>query len=97
MLISLTTLFTNLSSIFHSRAALQLENLALRHQIGVLQRSVRNRPPIMGLAVPHLERLALGAGHRPARNGRGLASQGLSSFLDLEGTTRPTGTTCHFP
>jgi hypothetical protein len=34
----------------------------------------------MGLAVPHLERLALGAGHRPARNGRGLASQGLSSF-----------------
>jgi len=29
-------------------------------------------PPIMGLAVPHLERLALGAGHRPARNGRGL-------------------------
>ena len=96
MLISLTTLFTNLSSIFHSRAALQLENLALRRQIGVLQRSVRNRP-IMGLAVPHLERLALGAGHRPARNGRGLASQGLSSFLDLEGTKRPTGTTCHFP
>ena len=40
----------------------------------------------MGLAVPHLERLALGAGHHPARNGRGLASQGLSSFLDLEGT-----------
>ena len=37
----------------------------------------------MGLAVPHLERLVLGAGHRPARNGRGLASQGLSSFLDL--------------
>ena len=40
----------------------------------------------MGLAVPHLERLALSVGHRPARNGRGLASQGLSSFLDLEGT-----------
>ena len=40
-------------------------------------------PPIMGLAVPHLERLALSVGHRPARNGRGLASQGLSSFLDL--------------
>ena len=51
----------------------------------------------MGLAVPHLERLALGVGHRPARNGRGLASQGLSSFLDLEGTARPTGKTCHFP
>jgi hypothetical protein len=30
MLISLTTLLPNLSSIFHSRAAPQLENLALR-------------------------------------------------------------------
>ena len=46
MLISLTTLLTNLSSISHSRAALQLENLALRHQIGVLQRSIRNRPKL---------------------------------------------------
>jgi hypothetical protein len=53
--------------------------------------------PIMGLAVPHLERLAPGAGHRPPRNGRGLASQGLSSFLNLEGAARPAGTTCHFP
>ena len=44
MLISLTALLTNLSSIFYSRAALQLENLALRHQIGVLQRSARKRP-----------------------------------------------------
>jgi putative transposase len=43
MLIPLTTLFTTLSSIFRSRAALQLENLALRHQIGVLQRSARKR------------------------------------------------------
>src|SRR5438309_10384299 len=30
-----------LSSVFKTRAALQLENLALRHQLGVLQRSVR--------------------------------------------------------
>src|SRR5207244_11238793 len=44
MLISLTTLFVTLSSIFRSRAALQLENLALRHQIGALQRSARKRP-----------------------------------------------------
>jgi len=44
MLISLTTLFVTLSSIFRSRAALQLENLALRHQVGVLQRSARKRP-----------------------------------------------------
>jgi hypothetical protein len=46
MLISLTILFTTLSSIYRSRAALQLENLALRHQIGVLQRSVRKRPKL---------------------------------------------------
>src|SRR5208283_3317895 len=44
MLISLTTLLTTLCSIFRSRAALELENLALRHQIGVLQRSARKRP-----------------------------------------------------
>jgi putative transposase len=49
MPIPLTTLFANLSSIFHSRAALQLENLALRHQIGVLQRSSRKRPKLTPL------------------------------------------------
>jgi putative transposase len=46
MLISLTIFFTALSSIFRSRAVLQLENLALRHQIGVLQRSARKRPKL---------------------------------------------------
>jgi len=46
MLISLTTFFTTLSSIFRSRAILQLENLALRHQIGVLQRSASKRPKL---------------------------------------------------
>src|ERR1700732_1881287 len=46
MLISLTTLLAALSSIFRSRAALGLENLALRHQIGVLQRSARKRPKL---------------------------------------------------
>ena len=46
MLISLTTLLAILSSIFRSRTALEVENLALRHQIGVLQRSVRKRPKL---------------------------------------------------
>jgi hypothetical protein len=46
MLISLTTLLAMLSSIFRSRAALEVENLALRHQIGVLQRSTRKRPKL---------------------------------------------------
>ena len=49
MLIFLTTVFGTLSSMFRSRAALELENLALRHQIGVLRRSVRKRPKLMPL------------------------------------------------
>jgi putative transposase len=40
------TLLATLSSIFRSRAALGLENLALRHQIGVLQRSAAKRPKL---------------------------------------------------
>jgi putative transposase len=46
MLIPLTALFATLSSVFRSRSALQLENLALRHQIGVLQRAARKRPKL---------------------------------------------------
>src|SRR5215471_15847679 len=46
MLPSLTTLFGTLSSMFRSRAALKLENLALRHQIGILQRCARKRPKL---------------------------------------------------
>jgi hypothetical protein len=44
MLIFFTTLLATLSSILRSRAALELENLALRHQLDVLQRSARKRP-----------------------------------------------------
>jgi hypothetical protein len=46
MLIFLTTLLAALRAIFRSRAALELENLALRHQIGVLQRSTTKRPKL---------------------------------------------------
>jgi len=41
----LTALIAFLSASFRTRAALQLEILALRHQIGVLQRSVK-RPEL---------------------------------------------------
>jgi putative transposase len=34
------------SALVKSRAALQLENIALRHQIGVLQRSAKKRLPL---------------------------------------------------
>jgi hypothetical protein len=43
MLIFLTTLLASVRSIFQSRAALDLENLAPRHQIAVLQRSAAKR------------------------------------------------------
>ena len=46
MLIFLTTLLGTLSSMFRSRAVLELENVALRHQIGVLQRSAKKRPKL---------------------------------------------------
>ncbi len=46
MLIFLTTLLASWASIFRSRASLALENLALRHQIGVLHRSAGKRPKL---------------------------------------------------
>jgi len=42
----LPVLTAALSSLLKSRASLQLENLALRHQIGVLQRSAKKRPKL---------------------------------------------------
>ena len=70
MLIFLTTLLATLSSVLRPRAALQLENIALRHQIGVLQRSAAKRPkltnlwrpPVLDLPVPALARMAFSAG-----------------------------------
>src|ERR1035438_9651749 len=46
MLMSLAALLVALHSIIRSRLDLQLENLALRHQIGVLHRSARKRPKL---------------------------------------------------
>ena len=39
-------IFLKTPSIFRSRAALQLENLALRHQIAILQGFARKRPKL---------------------------------------------------
>jgi hypothetical protein len=44
MLILLFALLSTLGSLFRPRAAQALENLALRHQIGVLKRSAGKRP-----------------------------------------------------
>jgi len=46
MLILLSALLSTLCSMFRSRAVLELENIALRHQIGVLKRSARKRPKL---------------------------------------------------
>src|SRR5437867_518091 len=64
-----------LCSCFQSRACLQVENLALRHQINVLRRGGRRQLPLK-------------SGDRQARNGDSLAPQGLSSVLDLAKQTR---------
>src|SRR6202521_1876639 len=46
MLILWSALLSTLSSMFRSRAALELEHIALRHQIGVLKRSAGKRPKL---------------------------------------------------
>ncbi len=46
MLSALSPFLTTLFSVFRSRAALQVEILALRHQIGVLRRSAKKRPKL---------------------------------------------------
>jgi hypothetical protein len=40
----ISALLTSLSLTWRTRAALQVEILAIRHQIGLLQRSSRTRP-----------------------------------------------------
>ena len=46
MLSVLSPFLSMLFSVFRSRVALQVEILALRHQIGVLRRSTKKRPKL---------------------------------------------------
>jgi CRISPR/Cas system-associated endonuclease Cas1 len=46
MLTSLAALLIAMRSIIRSRLDIQVENLALRHQIGVLHRSAKKRPKL---------------------------------------------------
>src|SRR5215831_8034234 len=46
---SLLALLVLLRSLIRSRIDLQLENLALRHQIGVLQRSLKKHPKLTSM------------------------------------------------
>jgi hypothetical protein len=67
----LLSLLQSLQWTVRSRAALQLEVLALRHQLQVLQRAANRDggPVALGLAVPHVDGVANGARHRQAGDG----------------------------
>src|SRR5712692_7589372 len=103
MLILLSAVFATLCSMFRSRAALELEHIALRHQIGVLKRSAGKRPKLTAadrlfwVFLSGLGGLALSAGHRQTRDRDRLASQGISPFLDLEDPAWPGGSARCFP
>jgi len=92
----LSALLASMMSVFRTRAALQLEILALRHQLGVMQRSVKkprlNRFDrfLWAWLWWGLGRMALGSLHRQTGNHHSLAPQGISTVLDLEGSPRPT-------
>src|SRR5947209_788427 len=47
---------------------------------------------VLGRAIAGMERVALCPGHRQARNGHSLASEGISIVLDLESPTRQART-----
>ena len=70
--------------------ALVLENLALRHQLAVLQRTAprprlrTRRPAVLGPAVPPVERLDGCHLRRPTRDGDPVAARRLHALLDLE-------------
>lgn len=82
----LAILLAGTASVLKTRAALQLENIALRHQIGVLQRSMKKRPRLhaVDFAVARVDGLAFAAGHRQARNSSCMAPQGFPRILGVE-------------
>lgn len=88
-----------LRTLFQTRTALHLENLALRHQVNVLHRAQRGQHPtelsglpVLGLALQNMVRLAVSFGDRQARNCDRLAPEGLSPVLGMEEQTLPRQT-----
>ena len=75
---------------FRSRAVVELENLALRHQLQVLRRqrpgrapAVYFRPLALGLALPIVAALSGGDGVSQAGNGDPVAPSGIPLVLAL--------------
>ena len=91
----LSALLASTLSVFRSRAVLQLEILALRHQLGVLQRSVK-KPKLnrfdrfLWAWFCELGPKALGSVHCQTGNRHSLAPQRILIVLDLESPPRPT-------
>jgi len=68
---------------------MQIEILALRHHLAVLQRQKKREPPSsrpfsLGIAFTYLEAMALSAGSRQTGNGNCVAPKRVSSVLGLE-------------
>jgi hypothetical protein len=75
---------------FRSRAFVELENLALRHQLYILRRqrpgsatAVYFRPLALVLALPILAALSRGDGVGQAGNGDSVAPSGIPSILEM--------------
>ena len=90
----IVSLLLTLRATLHDRAALQLEILALRHQLHVINRSRPQRlrlthadPNAVGLAVQTLERMAFSSRRRQTRDGPCLA---LSAASGSSGRGKPT-------
>ena len=91
ILITLSSLLPGLGG----QAASQAENIALRHQLTVLQRTHTKRPVLksgdrlsVGLVVAVVVGMAFCPNHRHAWNRHRLASSRISLVLDLEGSAR---------
>src|SRR5215472_1545219 len=98
----LDLIFITLSSLLsglRGQAALQAENIALRHQVTVLNEprqatSPQTRRPLsVGLVVAAVVGMAFCPDHRHAGNRHRLASSRISFVLDLEDSTRKGRTT----
>src|SRR6516164_11186632 len=91
----------SIRSWLRSRAALQVEILALRHpangpeEIAARPASSELRgPTALGWALPPLVAVALGAAYRKARNGDLLASKRVPLVLETEESAGRTGKAC---
>ena len=87
----LLSAFATVGSAFRTRAALQIEILALRHQLtGPAEIPTRpgatdfRRPAVLGGTLPFLVAMAHGAADRETRNGDRLASTRIPLVLAVE-------------